>query len=59
MPVSERMWGFKSPLAHVSEFGNAAVRVASGGDAFTEAGALVASLSDDEVIDLLDRDSPF
>ena len=53
------MWGFKSPLAHVSDFDRAAARVAAGGDPVAEARALIAMLDHDEVIDLLDGDAPF
>ena len=43
----------------MSEFERAAERVAAGGDAVSDAEALVAQLTDDEVIDLLDGDVPF
>ena len=53
------MWGFKSPLAHVSEFGDTAARVTAGSDPLAEARILVERLTDDEVVDLLDGDAPF
>ncbi len=43
----------------MTEFSDAAERVSTGADPRSEAEALVAHLSDDEVIDLLDGDTPF
>ena len=43
----------------MTEFGDAATRVARGADATAQARALVGMLDDDEVIDLLDGDVPF
>ncbi len=43
----------------MTEFSDAAARVAIGADPRSEAEALVGHLSDDEVIDLLDGDTPF
>ncbi len=43
----------------MSEFSAAALRVEAGADAGEEARALVAQLTDDEALDLLDGDTPF
>ncbi len=43
----------------MTEFSEAAARVAHGADPHAEAGALVAQLTDDELVDLLDGDAPF